>query len=151
MKGSLLIEDEKKVRRLLLLGAMEENGKARLPYLEAAYFAEKGEIEGSAGVFLSLAEKSDPLAPQKYLVLKQLRGSGYIVRCGENADFLRVYKKGIRVGEDRTLYLIRVLRKKDMPDLRADLRLAGKMRKELVYAFVGEKIEFVKVMRINFE
>jgi tRNA splicing endonuclease len=151
MKTSLLIEDEKKVRRLVLLGAMEENGKIRLPYLEAAYFAEKGEIEGNAEQFLSLAEKSDPLAPEKYLVLKQLRDTGFIVRCGESADLLRVYKKGIRVGEDRTMYLLRVLRKKDAPDLRSDLKLAGKMRKELVYAFVGEKIEFVKVMRVNFE
>lgn len=144
MKESLLIEDEKKARRLVLLGAMEENGKVSLPYLEAAYFAEKGEIGGSAEEFLSLAQKSDPLAPEKYLVLKQLRDSGYIVRCGEDADFLRVYKKGIRVGEDRTTCLIRVLRKTDAPDLRADLKLAGKMRKELIYAFVGEKIDFVK-------
>lgn len=151
MKAYLLIEDKDKVRRLSLLGAMEEDGKVRLPYLEAAYFAEKGEIEGSAEEFLSLAEKSDPLAPEKYLVLKQLRDSGYIVRCGESADFLRVYKKGIRVGEDRTLYLLRALRKSDIPDLRSDLKLAGKMRKELVYAFVGEKIEFVKAMRVNFE
>lgn len=151
MRESLLIEDEKKVRRLTLLGAMEEGGKIHLPYLEAAYFAEKGEMEGSAEEFLSLAEKSDPLAPEKYLVLKQLRDSGHIVRCGEDADFLRVYKKGIRVGEDRTMYLIRVLRKTDAPDLRSDLKLAGKMRKELIYAFVGEKIDFVKVMRVNFE
>ncbi|MFA5411928.1 MAG: hypothetical protein WC350_01105 [Candidatus Micrarchaeia archaeon] len=179
MTASLLIEDEKKVRRLVLLGAMEEDGKVRLPYLEAAYFAEKGEIEGSVEQFLSLAEKSDPLAPEKYLVLKHLRNAGFIVRAGESADLLRVYKKGIRVGEDRTMYLIRVLRKKDAPDLRGDLKLAGKMRKELIYAFVvtpqsaragprgsgaegsvpfgthsevsGEKIEFVKVMRVNFE
>ncbi|MEW5996454.1 MAG: hypothetical protein AB1657_02565 [Candidatus Micrarchaeota archaeon] len=151
MKESLLIEDEKKARRLILLGAMEEDGKVRLPYLEAAYFAEKGEIEGGAEEFITLAQKSDPLAPEKYLVLKQLRDSGYIVRTGESADFLRVYKKGIRVGEDRTAYLLRVLRKGESPDLHADLRLAGKMRKELVYAFVGEKIEFIKVMRVNFE
>lgn len=151
MKASLLIEDEKKVRRLVLLGAMEEDGKIRLPYLEAAYFAEKGEIDGNAEEFLSLAEKSDPLAPEKYLVLKQLRDTGFIVRCGESADLLRVYKKGIRVGEDRTMYLVRVLRKSETPDLRSDLKLAGKMRKELVYAFVGEKIEFVKAMRVNFE
>ena len=151
MKTSLLIENEKKARRLVLLGAMEENGKVNLPYLEAAYFAEKGEIEGSAEEFLSLAQKSDPLAPEKYLVLKQLRDTGFIVRCGESADFLRVYKKGVRVGEDRTMYLIRVLRKKEVPDIHADLKLAGKMRKELIYAFVGEKIEFVKIMRINFE
>ncbi|MDD2655638.1 MAG: hypothetical protein PHQ80_03145 [Candidatus ainarchaeum sp.] len=151
MKASLLIEDEKKVRRLVLLGAMEEDGKMRLPYLEAAYFAEKGEVEGSPEGFLSLAEKSDPLAPEKYLVLKHLRNAGFIVRAGESADFLRVYKKGIRVGEDRTMYLIRVLRKSGVPDLHADLKLAGKMRKELVYAFVGDKIEFVKAMRVNFE
>lgn len=151
MKTSLLIEDEDKARRLILLGAMDEGGKARLHFLDAAYFAEKGEMEGSAEEFLSLAEKSDPLAPEKYLVLRHLRDSGYIVRCGESADFLRAYKKGIRVGEDRTLYLIRVLRKADVPDLRSDLKLAGKMRKELVYAFVGEKIEFVKAMRVNFE
>lgn len=151
MKESLLIEDEKKARRLILLGAMEENGKVRLPYLEAAYFAEKGEIEGNAEQFLSLAEKSDPLAPEKYLVLKQLRDSGFIVRCGESADLLRVYKKGIRVGEDRTMYILRVLRKSEIPDIRADLKLAGKMRKELIYAFVGGKTEFVKVMRVNFE
>lgn len=149
MKEFLLIEDENKARRLILLGAEEKGGKAVLPYLEAAYFAEKGEIEGSAEEYLSLAEKSDPLAPEKFLVLKHLRDSGFIVRTGESG-LLRAYRKGIRVGEDRTACIIRVLRKSEPPDLHADLKLAGKMRKELVYAFVGEKIEFVKVMRVNF-
>ncbi len=150
MEGSLLIEDEKKAKRLILLGAEEKDGKALLPYIEAAYFAEKGEIEGSTEEFLPLAEKSDPLAPEKFLVLKRLRDSGYIVRMGESG-LLRVYRKGIRVGEDRTTCLLRVLRKGESPDLHADLRLAGKMRKELIYAFVDKRIEFVKVMRVNFE
>lgn len=150
MSQSLLIDDEKRAKRLILLGAEEKDGKALLPYLEAAYFAEKGEIEGSAEEYLSLAEKGDPLAPEKFLVLKHLRDSGHIVRTGESG-LLRVYRKGIRVGEDRTAYIIRVLRKSGTPDLHADLKLAGKMRKELVYAFVGEKIEFVKAMRVHFE
>jgi len=151
VKEGLLISEPGKARRLILLGAAEEGGKAFLSHLEAAYFAEKGEIEGSAEEFLSLAEKSDPLAPEKYLVLKHLRSAGFIVRASGDANFLRVYKKGIRVGEDRTLYLIRALRKSGIPDIRADLKIAGKMRKELIYAFVGEKIEFVKAMRVNFD
>lgn len=151
MREGLLISEPARARRLVLLGAMEEKGKVFLPYLEAAYFAEKGEIEGNAEEFLSLAKKVDPYATEKYMVLKYLRSAGFIVRSGEDANFLRVYKKGIRVGEDRTLYLIRVLRKSDIPDIRSDLKIAGKMRKELIYAFVGEKIEFVKVMRVNFD
>jgi tRNA splicing endonuclease len=67
------------------------------------------------------------------------------------SGLLRAYKKGIRVGEDRTTYFFRVLKKESLPNPLEDLKISGKMRKELIYAFVGERIQFVKASRINFD
>ena len=142
------------VEKLRLLGAGVESNEGGyvLPLLEAAYFAEKGVVEGDSKELLEEAGKGDGLAQEKYAVLKHLRDRGYIVRCGAgDAPFMRVYRKGIRVGEDRTIYLLKVVKGKDY-DLLADLGEAGKMRKTLVYAFVdGEKIAFVGMGRISFE
>ena len=144
-----IVDDAELVEKLELLGAgVKEDGKWKLPLVEAAYFQEKGAIDTGKSVGELIAGKED-----LFTVLKQLRDSGRIVRFGKGeAEFMRVYRKGIRVGEDRTEGIIRVLKEGEKPDLLADVAVAGKMRKELTYAFVGEDgITFVKAYRAGFE
>jgi tRNA splicing endonuclease len=147
--GFFIVDDAELVEKLELLGAgVGEDGKRKLPLIEAAYFQEKGAIDTGKSVAELISGKEDEFA-----VLKQLRDSGRIVRIGEGeSEFMRVYRKGIRVGEDRTEGIVKVLREGEKPDLLSDVAVAGKMRKELTYAFVGgDGITFVKAYRAGFE
>jgi len=144
-----IVDDAELVEKLELLGAgVREGERIKLPLVEAAYFQEKGAIDTGKSLEELISGKEDLFA-----VLKQLRDSGRIVRFGEGkSEFIRVYRKGIRVGEDRTEGIIRVLKENEKPDLLSDVAVAGKMRKELTYAFVGEDgITFVKAYRAGFE
>jgi tRNA splicing endonuclease len=149
MMDFFIVTDAELGEKLELLGAgVEEDGKRKLPLIEAAYFQEKGVIDTGKSIEELIEGKENEFA-----VLKYLRDSGRIVRIGEgDSEFMRVYRKGIRVGEDRTDGIIRVLKEGEKPDLLADIAVAGKMRKELTYAFVGgDGITFVKAYRAGFE
>jgi tRNA splicing endonuclease len=144
-----------------LLGAgVKEGDVLKLPLLEAAYFAGKGFLDcgKSAEELLRVVQEGDELAGEKFGVLKHLRDRGYILRIGEGkSEFMRVYRKGIRIGEDRTESVLKVLREGEKPELVADLEKAGRMRKALVYAFVsprgdgGADILFVKAYRAGYD
>ncbi len=155
IEGEFFVEENPElIEKLELLGAGVREGETLLlPLLEAAYFQEKGAIDTGKSIEELLGEAGE-LAAERFLALKQLRSSGYIVRMGKgDSEFMRVYKKGIRVGEDRTESVLRVLKEGDKQDLLEDLASAGKMRKDLIYAFVDseEKINFVKSYRVRFD
>lgn len=151
IRGEFFIEtDPELVMKLELLGAgVKEGNEVKLPLVEAAYFQEKGAI--STGREIAELVKGRELV---FAVLKHLRDAGHIVRIGEGgSEFLRVYRKGIRVGEDRTESVLKVLAKGEKPDLLVDLGEAAKMRKGLHYAFVSPEgeIVFVKAYRAGFD
>ncbi|MBD3389805.1 hypothetical protein GF415_02505 [Candidatus Micrarchaeota archaeon] len=152
-QGRYLEDNPEMVEKLGLLGAGRENdGVLEMPLIEAAYFQEKGKISTgkSSSELIGIALHEDSLAREKFLVLEKLRESGRIVRFGPGS-FLRIYKKGIRVGQDRTEFLLKVLPMDEQPPLLEDLQVSGKMRKALFYAFVGqEEINFVKAYRAGF-
>ncbi len=175
IKGNLFIEEDSgKIEKLELLGAgVREGDVLKLPLLEAAYFEGKGFLGSgkSEKELIGLVLEKDALAKEKFEVLKYLRDRGYILRLGPQdeggvSEFMRVYRKGIRIGEDRTESVIKVLREGEKPELVADLEKAGKMRKALVYAFVGSageggkksgqgnggaEILFVKAYRVGYD
>ncbi len=122
------------------------NGKELHP-IEEIYFIEKGKINKDIKKVWEKAKHLLKNAEDIYRVYKYLRDRGYISKPVE--DFLKVYKKGFRPGEDRTIYILKV--NPDLNKMKEDLKLAGRLRKQLIYAFVNEKIEFVKITRTNFE
>jgi tRNA splicing endonuclease len=129
---------------------IEKEGKLVLHEFEAAYAAEKGYMKSKKGFFALLSEKG---MAEKYLVYRDLRENGYILRLSLSGDFFRVYRKGFRPGEDRTLYLLKVVPEESIKtgNLLADSLIAGKMRKELVYAFVRDgRIIYVSLTRKRF-
>jgi len=86
----------------------------------------------------------------EYEVYKDLRRKGYIVRPSPEEKILRVYRKGYRPEEDRTLYLLRIVEPGEeigKAQLMEDLRKAGSMKKELVYAFAGSPVRYVSISR----
>ena len=156
--GKFFVEDNPGlIEKLKLLGAGTMEGEVlKLPLLEAAYFQRREAISTgkTAEELIELAKEEDVLAKERFAVLKELRNSGYIVRIGEgDSEFLRVYKKGIRVGEDRTESVLKVLKEGKKPDLLLDLVEAARMRKSLYYAFIFNdgKIVFVKAYRAGFD
>ncbi len=156
-KDYLEVSDPAIIEKLISIGAgVQEGEKAKLPLLEAAYFAEKGVIKFDKDKILQQAGEKDRLADDKYVILKFLRDRGYVTRVSlDTDDYFRVHQKGIRVGEDRTQYVLKVVPKgweTNLKELKDAIGFAGKLRKELVIAYV-EKNEphFIKISRTNFE
>ncbi len=156
-KDYLELTDSELIEKLIGLGAgIEEGGNAKLPLLEAAYFADKGIIKFDKEKILENARKEDELTDDKYKIIKFLRERGYITRVSmDTTEYFRVHQKGIRVGEDRTQSVLKVVPSNwqtNMKDIKQAIGFAGKLRKELVIAYV-EKDEphFIKISRTNFE
>jgi len=138
MKG-IVIEEQDIIKKLYRIGAIGELAQSvELHPLLAAYLAEKGAITDDN--FLKKAKKSDKLAEDKLAILRHLWSRGYISRLSlEGEDFMRVHRKGIRPGEDRTQYLVKVIPSSWKPkfsEIMEAIEFAGRLRKELVFAFV---------------
>ncbi len=155
----LVIRQKPLILKLRSLGAgVEESDETKITYLEAAYFAERNVLPLKKDELLERASKNDPLAQDKFAVIKYLRDRGYIVRPSlDGTDFLRLHRKGYRPGEDKTYYLIQVVRKGwscSAEGLMPSLETAGKLRKELAIAIVDPGFDaplFIKFGRMNFE
>ncbi len=153
----LEISDRNAIEHIISLGAgIEEGGHAKLPLLEAAYFAEKNVLAMDKDELLSKARALDPLADDKYLILKFLRDRGYITRVSlDTDDYFRVHQKGIRPNEDRTEYVLFVVPPSwtgSLGDIRKSLAVAGRLRKELIIGYVEKnEPQFLKVSRKTFD
>ncbi|MBI2079639.1 hypothetical protein HYT84_02650, partial [Candidatus Micrarchaeota archaeon] len=88
--------------------ALVENNLIKITTLEAAYFSEKGVInleEKQEKELAKLKKKKD--FSEKFLVYKHFFDRGYPVRTALDTDeYLRVYRKGVKVGED-IVYLVK--------------------------------------------
>lgn len=155
----LILRSKPLILKMRSLGAgVEEAEETKISYLEAAYFAERKVLPLEKDALISRALATDPLAREKYAVIRYLRERGYIVRPSlDNSPFLRLHRKGLRPGEDKTYYLIEVLPRSaglDLGRLMPSLEAAGRLRKELAIAFCNpddEKPTFVKFGRMDFE
>lgn len=155
----LIVRAKPLILKLRSLGAgVEEAEETKLTLLEAAYFADRGVLQLKKEELLRRAAKKDGLAEEKYFVIKYLRDRGYIVRPSlDGTQYLRLHRKGLRPGEDKTYYLIEVVPRgwAGTPEnLIASLETAGRLRKELAIAIADPKQEkplFIKFGRMNFE
>lgn len=144
------------ILKLRSLGAgVEEADETRVALLEAAYFADRGVLPVEKEKLLKRALGKDKLAREKFTVIKQLRDAGYIVRPSlDGTRYLRLHRKGMRPGEDKTYYLIDVVGKgwkAGVASLQESMEAAGRLRKELAVAVVdGDKCTFIKFARMNF-
>lgn len=151
------VTDRALIEKLIELGAgVEESETLKIPLLEAAYFADKKIISLEKEKILEKARKDDPLTDHKYIILKFLRDRGFITRLSLDTDeYFRVHQKGIRPGEDRTEYVMKVISpelKTDVKEIRKALLVSSKLRKELIIGYV-EKDEphFLKISRKTFD
>lgn len=96
-------------------GTLLESGKVQLSLLEAYYLLEKERLEVRSlanrlitlEVFLKKACKVEPHFWVRYVVFRDLRNRGYIVKTALKfgADF-RVYDRGVKPGEDHAKWVV---------------------------------------------
>ncbi len=134
-------------------GIKEDEG-LMLKFYEALYLMDKGLLEvrdneGNAITFnqlLYFAKRDDENCWAKYLVYRDLRSRGYVVRegFGLGVDF-RVYDRG-DYGKDTAKYLILSLQEGKpikLEDLTRTLKQCQNLKKELVLAVMSRRGEVV--------
>lgn len=132
----------------------EVDGKILFHPFELLYFLERKKINLDRTIESQLRDiLKDKEMEQKFKVFAFLRSRGYIVKpTFSDQNWFRVFRKGFRPGEDRSQYLLKVIDKINLNSLGEDLKTAGEMRKELIYAiFNKEEINFIKVSKTVFE
>jgi tRNA-intron endonuclease, archaea type len=132
-------------------GAMLEGGRVEVSLIEALYLLEKGRIcvldgrnkEMTFDTFLKKTKKNDPNFWIKYVVFKNLRERGYIVKTALKfgADF-RVYDRGVKPGEDHAKWVVFPVHESSLltwHDFAAKNRVAHSTKKRLLLAVVDEE------------
>lgn len=134
-------------------GTAEENA-LRLAFYEALYLLDKGLLEvknekGNTMDFqhlLTLYEKADPNAWVNYLVYRDLRSRGYVVRegFGVGTDF-RLYDRGAYGKESASYMVLGTQEGKPLPieELSKALRHCQSQKKKLLLAVMNRRGETV--------
>lgn len=149
------ISEEQNVDDLSSKGyGVAENNELLLSFCEALYLLDKGIVcledgkgqEVNFQEILHNYESVDENAWVKYLVYRDLRNRGYVVRggFGWGVDF-RVYERG-RYGEETARYLIMSMQEgkpESLEDLTRVLRQSQSLKKELVLAVMNRRGEIV--------
>ncbi|MHA1230478.1 MAG: tRNA-intron lyase [Candidatus Helarchaeota archaeon] len=157
LKGLKVLISDEKSKFLYDKGYYGEydNGVLELEPIEALLLLERRRIhltddEGNEYDFKKLAEFYVNKIPNfwtKYLVYKDLRNRGYIVRQGFGEDIeFRVYDRGATVGKSNAKYLIHPVIEGSplkLSDLSKITKIAKSSRKKLVLTIVDRQGEVI--------
>ncbi len=150
ISGNVVIIKDKKGTKLhekSHYGNMTEEG-LQLSLIEAVYLAEKEKITISEnGKELSLDELFKKIRKEdlfsKYLVFKDLRNRGYIVKTGfKYGSEFRLYERGKSPGDGHSDYLVKVVSEDyeiKASDFSSYIRVAHGVNKKLLFAVVDEE------------
>lgn len=113
---------------------------------EAIYLLEKDKVEilkdNKILNFEQIVKKAK-IDLKNYLVYKDLRSKGYIVKSGLKYGFsFRVYDKGIKIGEDHSLWLIDAVYEREnisFKDLTGKNRTAHSTKKKMIIAIIDSQ------------
>jgi len=157
------ITDKKMIHDLELKGYGEnENGKLFLKFFESLYllYAEKlvlkkGKKKIDFDTMMTICQKQDGEALTKFLIYRDLRNRGYVVKdgFGFGSDF-RVYERG-HFGEKGAKFLIFGLnegQQEKMGSLQKKIEEITQMGKEPIIAVIERRGEVIyyKINRMNF-
>ena len=124
-----------------------EGNTLSISLIEALFLVETKSIEimlndkpADFEEFLKYAKSFNEEFYNKYLVYKDLRERGMLVRTGLKfgTDF-RTYERGGKVGKSHSKYLIQVVPEEytcSFPEMAKTLRLAKTVHKDIIYAIV---------------
>lgn len=161
--GTHVVETDSEKNKLFVergFGELEEDYLVLAP-VEALYLSEIKKLKITDKRkwlgFERLLEKfkqSDNDIDIKYLVYKDLRKKGYVVRTGlKYGTYFRAYEKGVRVGEGHAHWLIQPIReewKTSIYEISKAIRLAHSVRKKMMWAVVDSEgdVTYYKFERI---
>ena len=155
VSGKVITEDSDSARELYnqsRFGVVLENKKVQLSLIEALYLLDKGRINVRADrksldfeELVKKAEKREPDIWTRFLVYKDLRNRGYIVKTALKfgADF-RVYERGVKPGEDHAKWIVYpVAEGSDITwyEFAAKNRVAHSTKKRLLIAIVDDECD----------
>ena len=134
-------------------GTLLEDGRVQLSLIESLYLVDKKRLIVydsrnkilDFDVLLRKAQKAEPNFWTRYMVYKDIRNRGYIIKTALKfgADF-RVYDRGIKPGEDHAkwiMYPVRETSGTTWYEFSAKNRVAHSTRKRLLIAVVDEELD----------
>ncbi len=131
-------------------GTLLENGRVQLSLIEALYLMEKEKITVYSerkkiefDKILKKVEKKEPDILTRFLVYKNMRNRGYIVKTALKfgAEF-RVYDRGVKPGEDHAKWIVYPVKEGSTItwyEFAAKNRVAHSTKKRLLIAIVDEE------------
>lgn len=145
------VGEEAEASRLYNKGAFglpQTKGALQLDLLEACFLAEEGKLDVREGArelgladLLAVGARLDDAFETRWLVFRDLRKRGYIVKSGERADF-HVYPRGGFPGRTPSSHVVRAVGERGTFDLEAllgDAAEAERQGKRLLLAIVDEE------------
>lgn len=144
-------------------GNMLDENRLQISLVEAAYLLEKygleirdsrtGEPLALAG-FIRKALAIEPIFEGKLMLYRDLRERGMVPKTGfKFGSHFRVYEKIENIGRlPHSLYLVDFIGKDHvfgLPDMSRSIRLANSVRKEMVFAYEQEGIQYFSLGRIK--
>ena len=162
VENKVIVSRKRKRDQLITKGFGERVEKELvLDLKEALYLVEKGKIEVkkgkrkvSAKKLLELGNSLEKGFYSIYLVFRDLRDRGYVVRTGYKFGFdLRVYPRGKKPGEEHSKWVVNVCTQDaafSMPELSRMVRLSGNLNTTLLQAVVDSEndINYYEIKRI---
>ena len=163
-KGIVWVTDEKEATELRTRGFGEEkDGKVMLSPEETLFLKEKrksfpivsGKKDYDFDALMKEFTKGDKDFPRKYIVYRDLRGRGYVVKTGfKFGTHYRVYGRGVRPGEAHAIWLVHCVPEEfkcDFHTFSGKIRLAQNVRKKMIYALVDKErdITYYKIERFS--
>ena len=157
------ISNKEMIHELELKGYGEiENGKLTLKFFESLYLLysdklilKKAKNKINFDGLMSICQKHDPETLTKFLIYRDLRNRGYVVKdgFGFGSDF-RVYERG-HFGEKGAKFLIFGLnegQQEKMGNLQKKIEQITQMGKEPIIAVIERRGEVIyyKINRMNF-
>ncbi len=131
-------------------GVPQTGGGLKLSLMEAAYLVDSGRLEvtskrGSmltAGNLLRIAHKAAEGFEIRYLVYRELRQRGYIVKMGQPPLDFRVFPRGGAPNKTASKWWVAAISERstfDLGDLLDNIDRASQIRKRLLLAVVDEE------------
>ncbi len=132
-------------------GTLGEDGKVELSLLEGLYLLEKSRliVKTETGrviaieSYLKKARKEEPNFRTRYVVFKDMRNRGYIIKTALKfgADF-RVYDRGVKPGEDHAKWIVYPVHEASVftwHEFSAKNRVAHSTKKRLLMGIVDDE------------
>jgi len=163
ISGNTRISNKEMIHELEIKGYGElENNKLILNFFESLYLLysdrlilKKGKKKIEFEDLMNICQKKDPEALTKFLIYRDLRNRGYVVKdgFGFGSDF-RVYERG-HFGEKGAKFLIFGLnegQQEKMGNLQKKIEQITQMGKEPIIAVIERRGEVIyyKINRMNF-